>query len=130
MSKRDSILVIIASFLALLVMYVMANNIKKEYISNHEDIQNFQKEAKSLGKLKRKFNKDSYEKTIKSLNRISHVTSDIKKADTRILVYENLSASSLSNMLRKIENSTLLIKKLDITRISEQNANLRLEISK
>jgi hypothetical protein len=130
MSKRDSIIFFVASFVVLLIMYLMANNAKKEYHESNIDLQKFEVEAKSLAKLKNKFGKKSDERVLKAIDRISAKSKDFKKSNSRVLVYENLEASPLANILRKIENSTLIVKSLEIKRESPQNATLRLEIAK
>ena len=109
----------------------MGNNAKKSFFSEKESLELFSKEAKSLTSLKSKFgDKKNVQRTIKTLSRIAPATKDFKKSDVRVLVYENLSTATLGNLVRKIGNSTLNIKKLEINRISETSATLRLEIKK
>jgi hypothetical protein len=130
MSKRDSIIFFLSSLVLILVIYLMANKAQKDYLQSSKDLQKFEVEAKSLAKLKTKFGKKSDERIIKAINRISANSKDFKKSNSRVLVYENLEASPLANILRKIENSTLIVKSLEIKRETPQNATLRLEIAK
>lgn len=131
MSQKQSLLFFIAAFFVLFMVYMMGNNAKNAYFNEKENLESFTKEAKSLAALKSKFgDKKNMDKTIKTLNRIVRVTKDFKKSDARVLLYENLSTITLNNLTRKIGNSTLNIKKLEITRINDTSATLRLEIKK
>lgn len=115
----------------LFVLYMMGNNAKKSYFNEKVNLESFSKEAKSMAGLKSKFsNKTNKERAIKTLARIAAPNKDFKKSDARVLVYENLAASTLGNLLRKIENSTLDIKKLEINRQNATTATLRMEIKK
>ncbi|RUM67673.1 MAG: hypothetical protein DSZ06_00715 [Sulfurospirillum sp.] len=130
MSRRDSLLLILAVFVVLAVLYSLSKNAKEEYIQSIKDISKFEQEAKVLSKLKRKFGKDEDQRVISSLQRISPIASDIKKANSRVISFENLSSTALYSILRRIENSSLRLKSIDIKRVSAQNANLKLEIAK
>ena len=131
MTQKQSLLFFILAFLVLVMVYMMGNNAKKAFFSQKESLEIFSKDAKSLATLKSKFgDKKNVQRTIKTLTRIAPASKDYKKSDARILVYEDLSTSRLSNLLRKIQNSTLNIKKLEINRLSETKATLRLEIKK
>ena len=131
MSQKQSLLFFVGAFVFLFVIYIMGNNAKKTYFIEKENLETFEKEAKSLAALKTKFDdKKSIERTIKTLGRITPATKDFKKSDVRVFVYENLALSTLNNLLRKIENSTLNIKNLEINRINESTVNLRMEIKK
>lgn len=131
MSQKQSLLFFVAAFVVLFIVYMMGNNAKKTYFNEKETLESFSKEAKSLASLKSKFgDKKIVDKTIKTLGRIAPVSKDFKKSDVRVLVYENLTISKLGNLIRKIGNSTLNVKKLEINRLSESSATLRLEIKK
>ncbi len=131
MTQKQSLLFFILASLLLFMIYMMGNNAKKSFFSEKESLELFSKEAKSLTTLKSKFgDKKNVQRTIKTLNRIVPVTKDFKKSDVRVLLYEELSTSTLGNLLRKIQNSTLNIKKLEINRLNETKATLRLEIKK
>ncbi len=131
MTQKQSLLFFILAFLLLFMVYMMGNNAKKSFFSEKESLELFSKEAKSLATLKNKFgDKKIVQRTIKTLNRIARATKDYKKSDVRVLMYEELSTATLGNLLRKIQNSTLNIKKLEINRLSETKASLRLEIKK
>jgi len=131
MSQKQSLLFFVAAFFVLLMVYMMGQNAKKSYFTQKESLEIFEKEAKSMGALKNKFgNKKALERTLKTLTRITPASRDFKKSDVRVLVYENLAPSTLNSLLRKIENSTLLIKKLEINRKNDSTASVRLEIKK
>lgn len=117
--------------MVLFVLYMMGANAKKQYFAEQENLALFTQEAKSLAGLKSKFgDKKVMQRTLKTLMRIAPVGKDFKRSDARVLVFENLSASTLDALLRKIENSTLNIKKLLITRLNDTSATLRLEIKR
>ncbi|HIP46589.1 MAG TPA: hypothetical protein EYG95_03410 [Campylobacterales bacterium] len=131
MSQKQSLLFFVAAFIILFMVYMMGNNAKQLYFSEKENLESFSKEAKSLSALKSKFgDKKNIDRTIKTLNRIARASKDFKKSDVRVLFYESLTTSTLGNLVRKIGNSTLNIKKLEINRINETSATLRLEIKK
>lgn len=131
MSQKQSLLFFVAAFIILFMVYMMGSNAKQLYFSEKENLESFSKEAKSLSALKSKFgDKKNIDRTIKTLNRIARASKDFKKSDVRVLFYENLTTSTLGNLVRKIGNSTLNIKKLEINRINETSATLRLEIKK
>jgi len=130
MSQKQSLLFFVGAFFLLFMIYMMGNNARKTYSLEKANVESFQKEAKSLASLKTKFDKKSIERTVKTLTRIAAPAKDFKKSDVRVLVYENLALSTLNNLLRKIENSTLNIKKLEINRMNDSSVNLRMEIKK
>lgn len=131
MSQKQSLLFFVAAFIILFMVYMMGSNAKQLYFSEKENLESFSKEAKSLSALKSKFgDKKNIDRTIKTLNRIARASKDFKKSDVRVLFYESLTTSTLGNLVRKIGNSTLNIKKLEINRINGTSATLRLEIKK
>ena len=131
MSLKQSLFALVAAVFALLLMFMMGQNAKKSYIQEQASLESFSKEAKSLAGLKAKFsNKENVQRAIQTLNRIARPAKDFKKSDVQVLVYENLKESTLGVMLRKIENGTLDIKKLDVIRVNGESATLRLEIKK
>jgi ABC-type multidrug transport system fused ATPase/permease subunit len=130
MSKKYSLLFIALSLLLIVASYILAYNAKREYKEELKSLKSFEVEAHSLARLKKKFDKKSDQRVINSLNRIKQASKDYKKANSRVLVFENLSPSTFSQLLRKIENSTLIVKNLSIERTTPQNVTLRLEIAK
>ena len=131
MTQKQSLLFFILASLILIMIYIMGNNAKKDFFSEKENLELFSKDAKSLSTLKNKFaDKKNVQRTIKTLNRIARATKDFKKSDVHVLIYEDVSSTVLANLLRKIQNSTLNIKKLEINRLSGAKASLRLEIKK
>ena len=131
MSQKQSLLFFVGAFLVLLMVGMMGSNAKRSYFLEKENLESFSQEAKSLAGLKRKFgDKEQMQRALKTLGRIAPVSKDFKKSDVRVLVYENLAASTLNNLLHKIENSTLNIKTLEIIRKNATSATIRMEIKK
>jgi hypothetical protein len=131
MSQKQSLLFFLVAFLLLFTLYMMGANAKRDYFREKENLELFAQEAKSLAGLKSKFgDKKVLERTIKSLNRIATPSRDFKKSDIRVLVYENLSSSKLNTLLRKIGNSTLNLKRVEIKRQNANLATVRLEIKR
>ncbi len=131
MSQKNSIIMSAGVLLLLFVLYMMGNNAKKAYVSQKSALERFESQAHSLATLKEKFgDKNAMNRTLKTLERIAPVSKDLQKSSSRLLMYDNISATTLGNLLRKIENSTLNIKKLEIHRINENSASLHLEIKK
>ena len=67
---------------------------------------------------------------LSSIKRIKTPSKDFTKADSRILEFEELDKRVLNQLIKKIQNSTLEIRKLDIIRESASSAKLRVEIKK
>ena len=130
MNKRTLILVAFLATVVLGITYVMAQRAKSDYLDSAKSLVEFETKAKALKQLKQRFDKHATKRMIETLSRIAPAQNHIPKTNSEIFVYENLSASTLSRLLRKIENSPLQIKNLDITRVSEAGVNLRLEIAK
>jgi hypothetical protein len=126
-----SSLILIASILLFMVTYFKLKEIRDEVNDRKSYLMNFERESKDLIKLKRKFDDKSVQnRVISTLNRISTPAKDMKKGDSRVLVYENLSPTSLNQFLRKLQNSTLKIKRVEIDRLSQTNATVKLEIKR
>ncbi len=131
MSQKQSLLFFVVASLLLGLVYVMGTNAKRAYMVEKGRLESFTKEAKSLSTLKERFaNNQNRERTLKMLHRIVAPSKEFKKSDVHVFVYENLAASTLNNLVRKIENSTLEIKRLEIDRINEASATLTMEIKK
>ena len=130
MSKRDSIIFTAVALMLIFGVYIAKKSAKKSYQDEIDNLSKFEVEARSLARLKSTIGDEKEKRVILSLNRIKAPSKDIKKGDGHLYLYENLSLNTLSAMLRKIQNSTLIIKKLEIQRVSDNSANLRLEIGK
>jgi len=130
MTKKNTFIFALGLIFALAFLYFLANRAKEEYLQSNKELLKYEEEAKSLALLKRKFKKSEDERVIKSLTLISPSSKDYKKSDSRVLVFDDLKASALASMLRRIENSTLRVKSLEIKRNSPDSATLELEISK
>ena len=130
MSRQLNFLFMILIVLFLTLFYVMAKNAKKDYNESVVELAHFEEEAKGVSSLKKRFSKEQNERVIRSLLQIAPASKDYKKSNSRVILFENLSASSLASLLRRIENSTLRVRDLSITRVSKDSASLKLEIAK
>lgn len=115
----------------LLFVYIQKERAKDVYISEKEALLVFEKEAKELGSLKSKHkDKKLITRAIASLQRIKATSKDFTKSDSRVLEFDGLDKRVLNQLIKKIQNSTLEIRKLDIIRESKSTAKLRVEIKK
>jgi len=131
MSQKNSIYFLIVSVLVLLLAYNMKNGAYNDFIEKKEQLVIFEKEANEIGTLKKNFQEKKIQKRLlSSLEKISKPSKDYEKTNLRILEFDNLNAATLNQLLKKIENSTLVVKKLTIERISSTNAKVQLEIKK
>lgn len=131
MSRDRFILFTLLAVILLVFTYVKKENAKDVYMSQKEDLLIFEKEAKELGGLKSKHkDKKLIQKTLRYLQKIKAPSKDYTKSDSRVLEFENLDKSLLNQLIKKIQNSTLEIRKLDIIRESTTSAKLRVEIKK
>ncbi len=128
MRKRDfAILVGILAF-GLIFLYMITGNAKKEYLIQKESLINFEAEAKELDFLTKRYDdKKRVTKEINSLKKSYHVSRESKKSDSLVLEFENLNKPSLNSLVKKLENSSLEIKSLDISK-NETKANLKVEL--
>ena len=129
---RNRFLIFVALGLVLLLFtYIQKERSKDAYISQKEDLLIFEKEAKELGGLKSKHkDKKTTQRAIASLIKIKTTSKDFTKSDSRVLEFDALDKRALNQLIKKIQNSTLEIRKLDIIRESESVAKLRVEIKK
>jgi len=131
MSLKQSLLFFVGAMLSLLVLFIMGQNARKSYLTQKSALESFSAQARSLAGLKAKFgSKEHTKKVLDSLNRIAAPARDFKKSELRVLVYENLKISTLDALVRKIQNSTLDIKKLEIVRQDNEKATLRMEVKR
>ncbi len=131
MKLDRNMLILIALVLILVLSYTLLGSAKRKYNEQKSSLITFEQEAKSVSTLKRKFDdKGASSRVISSLNRVTKPTKDYKRGDSRVIVYENLAPSSLNIILRKIQNSTLKLKSLEIKRLSPANATISLELKK
>ena len=130
MSRQMSLIFMIVLASILMIFYAMAKNAKEEYHTSAKNLVQFEEGAKKIYKLKRKFSKDQNERIIKSLLQIAPASKDYQRSGNRVVLFENLSVSTLASLIRRVENSTLKIKELAITRLSKDSATLKLEIAK
>ncbi len=131
MTRKRFLMFAVLGIVLLLYAYIQKERAKEDYMSQKEDLLVFEKEAKELGGLKSKHrDKKVIERTLSSLERIKAFSKDFTKSDSRVLEFEGLDKRVLNQLIKKIQNSTLEIRKLDIIRESESLAKLRVEIKK
>ncbi len=131
MTQKNTLIFVVISVLLLALFYHLKNDAKEAYFEQKEQLVLFQKEAKEIGALKKRFkDKSMTRRLIASLERISKPTKDQSKSKVRVLVFENLGNNALNAILRKVENSGLKVKKLQIQRLDAQKAKVQLEIKK
>jgi urate oxidase len=115
----------------LFFVYIQKNRAKESYLSQKEELLLFEKQAGELAKLKSKHkDKKVTERLITSLLKIKTPDKDYKKADSRILEFNDVDKNILNRLIKKIQNSTLEVIKFDILRVDESKAKVRLEIKK
>ena len=131
MTQKRFLLFAALSLVVLLFTYIQKERAKDAYMSQKEDLLVFEKEAKELGGLKSKHkNKKVIQRTISTLQKIKTASKDFTKSDSRVLEFDDLDKQILNQLIKKIQNSTLELRKLDIIRESESLAKLRVEIKK
>ena len=131
MSQKNILLFTVVSVLMLLVIYNMKQNAKATFLSQKEQLVTFEKEAKEIGQLKKRFaDKRANRRLLETLKRIAKPSKELDKSKEKILEFEQLKAQKLNALLRKIENSSLKIKRLTVNRIDDLHAKVRLEIAK
>lgn len=131
MSRNRFLMFVALGLVLLLFTYIQKERAKDDYKSAKEDLLVFEKEAKELGGLKSKHgDKKAISRSISTLLKIKAPSKDFTKSDTRVLEFEGLDKRVLNQLIKKIQNSTLEIRKLDIIRESASVAKLRVEIKK
>jgi len=131
MSQKNIILFAIVSVLLLLFVYNMKQNAYKEFLAQKEQLSTFEKEAKEIGALKKRFaDKKANQRLLATLKRIAVPSKELEKSKRKILEFDQLNAQKLNALLRKIENSSLKIKRLAVDRTDDLHAKVRLEIAK
>ena len=131
MSQKNILLFALVSLLMLLVIYNMKQNAKATFLSQKEQLVTFEKEEKEIGQLKKRFaDKRANRRLLETLKRIAKPSKELDKSKEKILEFDQLNAQKLNALLRKIENSSLKIKRLTVNRIDDLHAKVRLEIAK
>ena len=131
MSKRNLLIFVSLIVLVLILVFSMVRSVKSEFFEKKSEIEIFNKEAKELAQLKKKYkNKKAIKKIIASLKRISPTSKDFIKSDQRVLLFDKLNKSSLNKLVKKILNSSLELKKVVINRSEDGSAILRVEMKK
>jgi competence protein ComGC len=131
MSQKNIILFAIVSVLLLLLVHNLKQNAKEAFLMQKGQLVTFEKEAKEIGQLKRRFSdKQANMRTLNTLKRISKPSKEFDKGKKKVLEFDQLTVQKLNALLRKIENSSLKIKRLSVDRIDDLHAKVRLEIAK
>ncbi len=131
MSKKNLLIFLVLIILLLVFAFSLVRDVKSEFYNKKSEIEIFNKEAKELAQLKKKYkNKKDIKRAIIGLNRISRTTKDFTKSDQRVLVFDKLNRSKLNKLVKKIINSSLELKKVVINRGENGTAMLRVEIKK
>ncbi len=131
MSQRNLFLFVLLSLLLLGLLYSMKQNAYKAFVEQKTQLQTFEKEAKEIGMLKKRFSdKKVKQRTLLTIKRIATPQKEFVKGNLKILVFDQLDGRKLNALLRKIENSGLQIKRLVVSRIDDLHAKVRLEIVK
>ncbi len=131
MTQKRFILFVVLSLVLLLFVYIKKEGAKKEYLVQKVELLAFEKEAKELAVLKNKYkDKKTTARLISSLKRIKAPSKDFTKQDIRVLEFEKLDIRALNQLIKKIQNATFVITKLEIIRESDTDAKLRVEIKK
>jgi hypothetical protein len=126
--RRDLVLLFGVLAIVLLVFtYLKKDDARDSYMKQKEELLTFEKEAKELGVLKNKQNKKTVQRVIQNLKKIQAPSKNFKKSGTRVLVFSELDASKLNRVIKKLQNSTLEIVKLDIIRESESSSKVKVE---
>ncbi|GEM_PF-3862348 len=131
MSQRNIIIFSVVAALLLLFLYNMKQNAYRAFVEQKEQLVTFEKSAKEIGTLKKRFSdKKAVTRTLSSLKRIATPSKEYEKGKKRVLEFDQLSPQKLNALLRKIANSTIEIKDMRITRIDDLHAKVRLEVAK
>ncbi|RUM68073.1 MAG: hypothetical protein DSZ05_01690 [Sulfurospirillum sp.] len=131
MSQKNILLFALISFLLILLLYNIKQNARAEFVAQKEQLMTFEKEAKEIGQLKKRFaDKRANRRLLETLKRIAKPSRELDKTKEKILEFEGLDAQKLNALLRKIENSSLKIKRLRVKRIDDLHADVHLEIAK
>jgi hypothetical protein len=131
MSQKNILLFALLSVLLLFMVYRMRDDARDAFVSQKEQVSTFEKEAKEIAMLKKRFSdKKGTKNALERLKRIATPKKEFVKGKSKILVFDQLDTAKLNALMRKIANSGLVIKHLTITRIDDLHAKVRLELAK
>lgn len=131
MSQKNVLLFSLLSLLLLLLLYNMERHAREDFLAQKAQLVTFEKEAKEIGMLKKRFgDKKATRRALESLKRISTPQKEFVKGSSRILVFEQLDGDKLNALLRKIANSGIVLKRLQVSRTDDLHAKVRLEMVK
>lgn len=131
MTQNRFILFAALCFVLLVFVYVKKEGAKDDYLAGKKELLAFEKEAEELASLKNKYkDKKVAARLISSLEKIKTPSKDLTKSDTRVLEFEDLDLRVLNRLIKKIQNTTLIISKFEIIRESDTSTKLRVEIKK
>lgn len=131
MTQRHFLLFIALSLVVLIFTFVQKERSKEAYLQAKSDLVLFEQNAKEMGDLKRKFDdKKGVEKFIKSATSIQAPSKTMRKGDVEIVEFDGLDANRLNRLIKRVQNDTVELKKIEIKRSGEASASVRLEIQK
>lgn len=131
MSQKNVLLFSLLSLLLLLLLYNMERHAREDFLAQKAQLVTFEKEAKEIGMLKKRFgDKKATRRALESLKRISTPQKEFVKGSSRVLVFEQLDGDKLNALLRKIANSGIVLKRLQVSRTDDLHAKVRLEMVK
>ncbi|MCH9812317.1 MAG: hypothetical protein K0U47_00030 [Epsilonproteobacteria bacterium] len=131
MTQRNFILFVAVSIVLLFLSYIQKEQVKSAYFESKKSLLVFEKEAKELASLKNKHkDKKTKARMVESLLKIKAPAKDYVKSDVRVLEFDGLTTNLLNRVVKKIQNSTIDIQKLEIIRESASIAKVRLEMKK
>jgi hypothetical protein len=131
MSQKNILLFALLSVLLLFMVYRMRDDAREAFVSQKEQVSTFEKEAKEIAMLKKRFgDKKGAKNALERLKRIAPPQKEFVKGKSKIVVFDQLDTAKLNALMRKIANSGLVIKHLTITRIDDLHAKVRLELAK
>ncbi len=130
-SKAFGLSTLVAVLLVAL-FFSMRQNAKMAFMEQRGSYVTFEQKARSISWLKEKFQDKKWRRhQIENLKRICAPESVKERTGVEIYTFSDLDRGKLQRLLRKLENSTLLIRKLDIFKEEKGAvATLVVEISK
>ncbi len=117
--------------LLLIFIYIQKQRVANEYMQKKEALIAFEKEAQELGTLKLKYkDKRLSSRALESLKRIESPSKDYVKSNLQVLEFDGLDLEKLNRVIKKIQNSTLKLNKLEIIRVDDTTSKIKMEIKR
>ncbi|OQX72733.1 MAG: hypothetical protein B6D59_07635 [Campylobacteraceae bacterium 4484_4] len=132
MTQKQFGLFLLLSLLLLALLFSMRQHARATFLEQRESFVTFEQKARGLAWLKEKFQDKKWRRhQIENLKRISMPESVKERSGAEIYTFSGLDREKLQRLLRKLENSTLLIRKLDILKEEKRaEASVVVEIAK